>query len=77
MQDMWEGCEAAIKALKVDGLLSKTYSVKEASDLLWALLSVRNWEQLCRDRKWTQSQYIEAMLSMSKTLFVRDDISEA
>jgi hypothetical protein len=46
MSDMREGCEAAINALQRDGTLSPAYSVIEATDILWTLLSVRNFEQL-------------------------------
>ncbi|MCA8893122.1 MAG: TetR/AcrR family transcriptional regulator [Hyphomonas sp.] len=70
MQDMWEGCEAAIRALKRDGQLTRDYSVKEASDLLWTLLSVRNWENLRIERSWSQEQYLAAMMKMAHRLFV-------
>ena len=70
MQDMWEGCEAAIRALSADGSLNSDYSIKEASDLLWALLSVGNWERLCRDRGWSQQAYLQHIQTMTKTLFV-------
>ena len=69
MQDMWEGCEAAIKALKKDGHLNPDYSVKEASDLLWTLMSVRNWEHLRIDREWSQAKYVKHINSMTKQLF--------
>lgn len=69
-QDMWEGCEAAVKALKRDGRLNPAYSVKDASDLLWTLLSVRNWEHLVLERKWSQRKYARHMLSTAQQLFV-------
>jgi AcrR family transcriptional regulator len=70
MQDMWEGCEAAIRALSTDGNLNPDYSTQEASDLLWTLLSVRNWEQLRHDRGWTQQTYLCHIQKITKTLFV-------
>ena len=72
MQDMWEGCEAAIKALKADGKLNPDYGVKDASDLLWTLLSVRNWEHLRIDREWSQRKYIKHMQDVAQRLFVAD-----
>tara|TARA_R110000787_G_scaffold60826_6_gene138059 strand:+ start:3097 stop:3681 length:585 start_codon:yes stop_codon:yes gene_type:complete len=72
MQDMWEGCEAAIKALKADGKLNRDYGVKDASDLLWTLLSVRNWEHLRIDREWSQRKYIKHMQDVAQRLFVAD-----
>ena len=72
MQDMWEGCEAAIKALKADGKMNPDYGVKDASDLLWTLLSVRNWEHLRIDREWSQRKYIKHMQDVAQRLFVAD-----
>jgi hypothetical protein len=71
MQDMWEGCEAAMKALKADGKLDPAYSVKEASDVLWMMLSVRNWEHLCVERKWSQRKYAQHLLDTARRLFVK------
>tara|TARA_R110001599_G_C12183674_1_gene654290 strand:- start:186 stop:773 length:588 start_codon:yes stop_codon:yes gene_type:complete len=70
MQDMWEGCEAAIKALKADRQLNPDYSVKDASDLLWTLLSVRNWEHLRIDREWSQRKYAQHIQDVARRLFV-------
>ncbi|WP_430403855.1 TetR/AcrR family transcriptional regulator [Hyphomonas sp.] len=70
MLDMWEGCEAAIKRLKTDGQLSPDYGVKDASDLLWTLLSVRNWEHLRIDREWSQRKYVKHMQAIARRLLV-------
>lgn len=70
MQDMWEGCEAAIQALDADGVLNPVYCVQEASDLLWTLLSIRNWEHLRRDRGWSQQTYLDHIQIVTKSLFV-------
>ena len=43
MQAVRHGCKAAIKALTSDGDLIATLSNKKATDMLWTLLSVRNW----------------------------------
>lgn len=70
MQAVRAGCEAAIKALQKDGRLSKDYKSKQATDLLWTLLSVRNWEQLTVECGFTQTQYIKAVKSISHRTFV-------
>jgi AcrR family transcriptional regulator len=72
MRDMREGGEAAILALKRDGMLSKAYSPEQATDLLWMMLSVRNWEQLNIASGWTQEQYLDGMKSMAHRLFVTE-----
>ncbi len=70
MQDVREGCEAAIKALKKDKTLSPAYSINDATDLLWAMLSVRNWEQLIHQSGWTQKKYIKTMKILAYNTFV-------
>lgn len=70
MQDMREGCEAAIIALERDGTLQAGYSVAVATDFLWAMLSVGNWEKLRFDCGWTQQEYIEWLQQSAQRLFV-------
>lgn len=70
MADMREGCEAAIKALKRDGTLSAEYSAKDATDLLWAMLQVRNWEQLTQTCGWSQKKFADHMAKTAHRLFV-------
>ncbi|MFN3232482.1 MAG: TetR/AcrR family transcriptional regulator [Alphaproteobacteria bacterium] len=72
MQAMRQGCEAAIKALDRDGALGAGYSVEQATDILWTLLSVRNWEQLRIECGWTQPQYVTRMKTLARRLFVAD-----
>ncbi|MCK5747195.1 TetR/AcrR family transcriptional regulator [Oricola sp.] len=56
-----EGCEAAVAALARDGALSPAIEEEKATDLLWTLLSVRNWEQLTLECGWSQEDYVEEM----------------
>ena len=71
MNAVREGCEAVIKALKKDKLLAPDYTTDQATDLLWTMLSVRNWEQLVCECGWTQKQYINALKSNANRIFVR------
>lgn len=70
MQDMREGCEAAILALEKDNHLTADYSIDQATDILWTLLSVRNWEQLTIDCGWSQAAYVKTLKSMARRNFV-------
>lgn len=65
------GCAAAIHALKRDGQLSGSYTMEKATDLLWALLSVRNWEQLTQESEWSQAEYVEHIQTLVRSLFVK------
>ncbi len=70
MQAMREGCAAAIEALDRDNALTSDYSVKEATDILWTLLSVRNWEQFTMECGWSQDMYIQQMKKLAKQCFL-------
>lgn len=69
-----EGCEAAVIAMKKDAVLSPNLTVKQATDVLWTLMSVRNWEQLRIECEWTQSSYLEIIKSTARRTLVADDI---
>ena len=73
MRDMREGCEAAIEALHRDGMLSSDQSPAQATDILWTMLSVRNWEQLTVDCGWPQQQYVETLKALARRLFVAEE----
>ena len=64
------GCEAAVRALAEDGNLKPGFDREKASDLLWTLLSVRNWEHLVQDCGWSQAAYVEAMKYMAESALV-------
>jgi hypothetical protein len=75
MQDMREGCEAAINALNSENMLSVDYSPNQATDILWTMLSVRNWEQLTIECGWPQERYIETLKSVARRIFVKEGTS--
>lgn len=70
MSAMREGCAAAINALKSDGFLSPHHPRGRATDLLWTMLSVRNWEHLTIDCGWSQKAYIANLKIAARQLFV-------
>ncbi len=70
MMDMREGCEAAIGALARDKTLSRDTTPKQATDVLWTLLSVRNWEHLTIDCGWSQKKYLQFLKKTAHDLFV-------
>ncbi len=72
MQAMREGCEAAILALKRDGNLSPDHTLKDATDILWTMLSVRNWEQFTLQCGWSKEKYRETLKSLARQIFVTE-----
>ena len=73
MQALRQGCEAAVSALDRDRKLSENYTQKQATDVLWMLLSVRNWELLTIECAWTKQQYIDKTQQLAKQVFVISD----
>jgi len=63
-----EGCAAAVEALARDGLLAPGLDPARATDMLWTLLSVENWERLTRDCGWSQAAYLEGVRTMARAV---------
>ncbi|MBV1868801.1 MAG: TetR/AcrR family transcriptional regulator [Marinosulfonomonas sp.] len=70
MQAVRHGCAAAVAALERDHLLAADHSAKQATDILWTLLSVRNWEQLTGDCDWSQTDYIEQIKALARRVLL-------
>jgi len=73
MQAVRHGCAAAVKALKADGDLNSDLSQPRATDLLWMLLSVPNWEQLRQTCGWSQKAYIQQMKHLAQKTLIKPD----
>lgn len=71
MADIRRSCQITIQSLSDDDQLADTWKVKTAGEMLWALLSVSNFEQLTVDRKWSTKQYVKNMQLAARQLFVR------
>ena len=65
MNAVRHGCAAAVQALAQDGNLAASLDHDTATDLLWTILSVENWERLVRQCNWTQAQYIAAVTDLA------------
>jgi AcrR family transcriptional regulator len=66
-----EACRDIIERLHRDGTLAPGWAREEAADLLWTMLSIRNWESLTLERGWPTSRYIARMQELTKRAFVR------
>jgi len=71
MAAMREGCRAAIDALHDDGDLAQEWTRPKATDALWALLLVPNWENLTKGCGWSTQQYIRWMKIVAARTFVK------
>src|ERR687897_615330 len=66
-----EACRDIIERLHRDGTLAPGWSREEAADLLWTMLSIRNWESLTLERGWPPNRYVARMQELTKRAFVR------
>lgn len=73
MEALRHGCRAAVRALNRDGTLSPDHSPGQAADILWTMLSVRNWEQLRHDCGWSQKRYLSVTKNAARRLLVNEN----
>jgi AcrR family transcriptional regulator len=66
MQAVRHGCQAAVRAIEKDGKLKSDLSEQVATDILWTLLTVENWERLVLDCTWSQSEYEIKMIELAE-----------
>src|SRR5215212_1847919 len=66
-----DACRNIVERLHRDGTLAPGWSLEEAADLLWTMLSIRNWENLTIERSWSTSRYVGRMQELTKRAFVR------
>lgn len=71
MRAVHTSCRSIIEALERDGMLDPEWAVEEAADLLWTMLSIRNWEHLKIECGWTTDQYVSRMQQLLKHTFVQ------
>ena len=67
MQAVRHGCQAAVRAIAKDGKLRSDLTEQVATDILWTLLTVENWEKLVLDCAWSQSAYEDKMIELAVT----------
>lgn len=71
MRDMREGCEAAVLALARDGELADGLGPEQATDMLWTLLSYRNWAHLRHECGWSEKECQAGILMMTRRILLR------
>ena len=66
MQAVRHGCQAAVVAIAKDGKLKFDLSEQIATDILWTLLTIENWEKLVINCGWLQAAYEEKMIELAE-----------
>jgi AcrR family transcriptional regulator len=70
MEVRLRGCRGLIARLQQDGRLRRGLDPAAAADLLWAILSLKTWEDLVRTRGWTAEQYIARVTALLSAALV-------
>jgi AcrR family transcriptional regulator len=66
-----EGCRQIAHRLRREGMLRNEWTVAAAADLLWSVTSLRTWEDLILQRRWTAAEYQQRIYRLlSDTLVV-------
>jgi len=73
MAAMRDGCRAAIDALHADEKLAPGWKQAQATDALWTMLLVPNWEALTIDCGWSTKQYVRWMKTLAKQTLIADE----
>jgi AcrR family transcriptional regulator len=71
MQNVRNGCCDVVSQIAREGNLAPEWTVEQAVDLMWAALSVENWEKLTLQSGWSQNQYLAGMKQSLHLLLVR------
>jgi AcrR family transcriptional regulator len=71
MMAMRDGCRAAIEALHSDGTLTPGWTPEKATDVLWTMLLVPNWENFSSECGWSTEEYIRWMKFVAEQAFVK------
>lgn len=72
MMAMRDGCRAAIEALHDDGNLAPGWTPEKATDVLWMMLLVPNWENLSDECGWSTQEYVRWMKFAAEKAFVKE-----
>jgi AcrR family transcriptional regulator len=61
MQKLYDGCLLTAQCVARDDRLADGWTIHEAADYLWSMLSFEQWEHLVINRGWTQAQYLSRL----------------
>ena len=68
---------SGITALAAEGMLAQGWTVAEATDFVWTLLSVHTYEYLVRERKWSIDRFIDRLRQVLHAAIVANPLHAA
>jgi len=73
LNDRLEGCRAIVARLQSEGSLRAGLDSAGAADLLWTLTSLRMWEDLVLERRWSAEQYKQQLTRLLRETLTSHD----
>jgi AcrR family transcriptional regulator len=71
MRQQQLACRRIVERLEADGTLAPDWTVADAADMLWALTSIRMWQELVVDQGWTKARYVERIGAVARAALVK------
>jgi AcrR family transcriptional regulator len=71
MANRYAGQSRLVQRLAAEGALAAGWSLEAATDLLWALTSIRVWEDLVIGRGWSKRRYVRHLRAVLRGALVR------
>lgn len=63
--------KALLLVLDAEGNLATHWTWESATDVLWTMLSVTNWERLSMECGWSNQQYIDRMKTIAESTLLK------
>lgn len=70
MNGLKSRCRITMEVLQSENKLSAEWTVEEAAELFWMLISVRNWEVLRIELGWSNDKYIQHLQTVVRKVFL-------
>ena len=67
-----QGIRQGMERLQGEGLLADGWTVDEAADFAWALLSLHTYEYLVVERKWPIDQFVRRLRTILRSILVAE-----
>lgn len=77
MESRRQNIRRGVAALDAEGHLAKEWTVDEATDFAWSLLSVHTYEYLVRERKWPIDRFIDRLRQVLHAAILADPLHAA
>ena len=67
-----EGIRQGIERLQGEGLLAEGWTVDEAADFAWTLLSMHTYEYLVVERRWPIAQFVRRLQTILRSILTAE-----